>query len=50
MSIPLVARRRAQLHDLPVVNNMELYLHAENLEFLQMLDDEGIFTEAEDEI
>ena len=50
MSLPLIAKRRTQLHDIPVMNNMELYLHADSLDFLEMLDEEGIFEEVEDEL
>jgi anti-sigma factor RsiW len=50
MTVPLVAKRRAQLNDIPVMNNMELYLHADSLDFLEMLDEEGIFEVVEDEL
>ncbi len=50
VGLPLMAKRRAALRDIPVMNNMELYLHADSLEFLEMLEDEGIFSEVEDEL
>ena len=33
------------LQDLPVIENVDLYLHADSLDFLQMLHDEKIFRE-----
>ena len=48
-AIPLIQRRRANLRDVPVIHNMDLYLHAESVEFLRLLRDEGVFAEVEDE-
>jgi hypothetical protein len=50
LGLPLVAKRRAALRDIPVMNNMDLYLHAESLEFLELLDEEGIFDEVDDDL
>jgi anti-sigma factor RsiW len=36
------------LEDLPVLENFDLYYQADNLEFLRMLEHEGIFSEADD--
>ena len=35
------------LRDLPVIENVDLYLHADNLDFLQTLHQEAIFAEEE---
>ncbi len=37
------------LEDLPVLQKFELYYQADNLEFLQLLDREGVFAEGEDD-
>lgn len=37
------------LEDLPVIKNFELYYQADNLEFLRMLDSEGLFAEGEND-
>ena len=49
VGIPLVQQRRANLRDVPVIHNMDLYLHAESVEFLRMLRDEGVFAEVDDD-
>ena len=36
------------LEDLPVLENFDLYYQADNLEFLRMLEHEGLFLEADD--
>ena len=46
------SRRNDQLvHDLPAIENVELYRHVDSVEFLRRLDAEGLFVEeVEDEI
>ena len=36
------------LDDLPVLENFDLYYQADNLEFLRLLEQEGLFSEADD--
>jgi hypothetical protein len=36
---------RQLLEDLPVVENVDLYYHAEDIEFLEQLADSGVFNE-----
>ena len=43
---PLVtADNRELLKDLPVIENYDLYLHADSIEFLLELEKQGLFTE-----
>ena len=41
----LEAPDRAFLRDLPIIERVEVYEHVDDLEFLQMLADEGLFNE-----
>ncbi len=41
----LSAPDRALLRDLPVIENVDLYMHVESVEFLRTLDREGLFVE-----
>ena len=41
----LSAPDRALLGDLPVIENVDLYVHVESVEFLRTLDREGLFVE-----
>ena len=35
------------LHDLPVLQNFELYYQADNIDFLRMLDEDDLFAEGD---
>lgn len=50
LGIPLHLVRQQRLRDLPVIQNLELYRVAESVEFLQMLEDEGLFLEDVDDV
>lgn len=39
----------ALVRDLPVIENIELYRHVDNIEFLRQLDEEGLFAEEVDD-
>lgn len=43
--LPINYERQKQLHDVPVIENVDLYLHAESVEFLRQLDSDGLFTQ-----
>ncbi len=45
LGIPLKWSRDRQLRDLPVIHNMEMYRYADSIEFLSLLDEEGLFAE-----
>lgn len=49
-AVPWWIKRQRALRDLPVVQNLELYRVAESVEFLKMLDDEGLFAEDVDDV
>lgn len=40
------AENEQLLEDLPVIENMELYRHVDNIDFLRQLEAEGLFTES----
>ena len=45
------APNRQLIEDLPVIENVDLYRHADSVEFLQALDEKAIFAmEADDEL
>ncbi|MBW3596677.1 MAG: hypothetical protein KY475_05315 [Planctomycetes bacterium] len=44
----VTAPNRQLVHDLPVIENMEYYRHAEDLEFLRRLESEGLFSDEVD--
>lgn len=48
IAVPSYLQRRAEIRDLPVIENAELYRYAENIEFLRMLDEANLFDD-EDE-
>ncbi len=48
VAVPSALRQRAEIRDLPVIENAELYRFTENIEFLRMLDDANLFDD-EDE-
>ena len=50
LGIPLKWSRDRKLRDLPVIHNMELYRHADSIEFLSLLDNEGLFAEDLDDV
>ena len=49
VAIPLNVERSNNLHDYPVIHNLDLYRYAESVEFLQMLDEANLFTEELDD-
>ncbi len=40
---------RRLVRDLPVIENVELYRHIDDIDFLRQLEAEGLFTESVDE-
>ncbi len=45
VAIPLRTTYRRDLTDYPVADNMDVYRYAESIEFIKMLDAEGLFSE-----
>ena len=43
--MPFHRQKQQQLRDIPVVQDMDLYLHAESVEFLRQLEQEDLFAE-----
>jgi hypothetical protein len=40
---------RQLVRDRPVIENVDIYRYAENIEFLRMLEREGLFADGEDD-
>jgi anti-sigma factor RsiW len=47
VSVPMRIWRYRTLRDLPIAGNVELYRYAEDIEFLELLQSEGMFAEDE---
>jgi anti-sigma factor RsiW len=43
--LPLQYEQQKRLRDVPVIDNVDLYLHAESMEFLRQLDSEELFAQ-----
>lgn len=43
--LPMQYEKRKRLRDVPVIDNVDLYLHAESMEFLRQLDSEELFAQ-----
>jgi hypothetical protein len=47
VDIPMRMSRHRNLRDLPIAQNLELYHYADDIEFLDLLQREGMFAEEE---
>jgi anti-sigma factor RsiW len=43
--LPMQYEKQKRLRDVPVIDNVDLYLHAESMEFLRQLDSEELFAQ-----
>ena len=43
--LPMQYEQQKRLRDVPVIDNVDLYLHAESIEFLRQLDSEELFAQ-----
>jgi anti-sigma factor RsiW len=50
VAIPTIRAHRSQLRDVPVIENLDMYRYADSVEFLRLLDQEGLFSDDDEDV